>query len=223
MRIFAILAFLFCTFFPYALHAESGIATLLFRPAAESYTDQTTGLVFPSVIGEFTKNRVTMNKIPGIGTTVRYVNEMGPCADVYIFAPQADPEKAIPEDEFKLVFSSTSATICNLSKQGGTVQKVVQQSADDLKTDETVPHLKAFFRIESKTEPLDSLLIMARKGNRIIKIRISWSAGVQQEQDDSVSFANTVLQIIGNAMTQDKVDSYGKSIEKKEEKEHAGQ
>ena len=65
-----------------ALSAEA--QDIFLRPAMESFVDKDTLLVFPAQVDTFQKVRVRKNENPVFGTVVRYENEAGTCADVYI-------------------------------------------------------------------------------------------------------------------------------------------
>ena len=54
------------------------------RPAMEAFVDKDTLMVFPAQVDTFQKVRVRKNENPVFGTVVRYENETGSCADVYI-------------------------------------------------------------------------------------------------------------------------------------------
>ena len=60
------------------------------RPAMEEFVDKDTRLVFPAQIDTFQKVRVRKNENPVFGTVVRYENESGACADVYIYSLDTD-------------------------------------------------------------------------------------------------------------------------------------
>ena len=57
---------------------------IFLRPAMEAFVDKDTMLVFPAQVDTFQKVRVRKNENPVFGTVVRYENEDGTCADVYI-------------------------------------------------------------------------------------------------------------------------------------------
>ena len=54
------------------------------RPALEDFIDKDTKLGFPAIVDTVQKVRVRKNENPVFGTVVRYENEAGTCADVYI-------------------------------------------------------------------------------------------------------------------------------------------
>ena len=55
-------------------------------PKETPYADDATGAVFPARIGSFAKTNVTKNLNPYYGTVIRYANDYGSSADVYIYA-----------------------------------------------------------------------------------------------------------------------------------------
>ena len=63
---------------------SAGAQDIFLRPAMEAFVDKDTMLVFPAQVDTFQKVRVRKNENPVFGTVVRYENEAGTCADVYI-------------------------------------------------------------------------------------------------------------------------------------------
>ena len=86
------------------------------RPAMEAFVDKDTLLVFPAQIDTFQKVRVRKNENPVFGTVVRYENELGSCADVYIYSLDT-AAKPVQQDAYEKHCLETDQGILNLSAQ----------------------------------------------------------------------------------------------------------
>lgn len=145
-------------------------AAVFRRSAGESYRDAETGLVFPPRVGEYMKTRVCLNQDPVFGTKIRYENEAGDCADVYLYALDS-LGSPVGDAAFERHFQETRDSILNLPKQTRLVKDVAAKSMPDA---EAMPHA-ALFRIRGRDEEFDSLLFMALFHGRVVKVRLSAS------------------------------------------------
>ncbi len=151
-----------------SLSIPVGAAAVFRRSAGESYRDAETGLVFPSRVGEYLKTRVSLNQDPVFGTKIRYENEAGDCADVYLYALDSIGTP-VEETAFERHFQETRDSILNLPKQTRLVKNVAVKPMTNA---EAMPHA-ALFRIRGRDEEFDSLLFMALFRGRVVKVRIS--------------------------------------------------
>ena len=147
---------------------ESSAALVFRRSAGESYRDAETGLTFPPQIGEYSKTRVCLNQDPVFGSKIRYENEAGDCADVYLYALDSFGNP-VDQESFEQHFRDTRDSILRLPKQSKLVKEV---SSKHLPPFDSFPHC-ALFRIRAEDEEFDSLLYMALVRGRIVKVRLS--------------------------------------------------
>ena len=89
------------------------------RPAMEEFIDKDTRLVFPAQVDTFQKVRVRKNENPVFGTVVRYENELGSCADVYIYSLDTSA-KPVPQELFEKITNEYNLkTFHSVSLTGG--------------------------------------------------------------------------------------------------------
>ena len=93
------------------------------RPALEDFIDKDTKLVFPAIVETFQKVRVRKNENPVFGTVVRYENESGTCADVYIYSLDTGAKEVSPDD-FEKHFQETDQGILKLAEQNARIKAV---------------------------------------------------------------------------------------------------
>ena len=148
------------------------------RPALEDFIDKDTKLVFPAIVDTFQKVRVRKNENPVFGTVVRYENEAGTCADVYIYSLDTGA-KEVRADEFEKHFQETDQGILKLAQQNSRIKSVSRLEAPDRKT--PGPGREARYRIDSLPDPMDSVLYLALYRGKLVKLRVSYAPDDKDE------------------------------------------
>jgi hypothetical protein len=149
------------------------------RPAGEIYLDPEINIAFPASISRFRKKEVIRSFNPMIGTTVRYTDPDGNCADVYIYL-HPESEKKITEESLKSHFAVVKQTILYLPSKGASVKKseLLRESGikifPDQKTTESISGYQAAFWISTgeNVAYISHLMIFPFK-EKIIKLRMS--------------------------------------------------
>ena len=148
------------------------------RPALEDFIDKDTKLVFPAIVDTFQKVRVRKNENPVFGTVVRYENEAGTCADVYIYSLDTGA-KAVRADEFEKHFQETDQGILKLAEQNASIKAVSRLETPDRKV--PGPGREACYRIDSVPDPMDSILYLALYRGKLVKLRVSYAPDDKDE------------------------------------------
>jgi len=164
------------------------------RPALEDFIDKDTKLVFPAIIDTFQKVRVRKNENPVFGTVVRYENESGTCADVYIYSLDTGA-KEVRRDEFEKHFRETDEGILKLAEQNVKIKAV---SRIEKPARETTPGdgREAYYRIESTAAPMDSVLYLALYRGKLVKLRVSYSPDDAEEAGHADKFIDFVAAML---------------------------
>lgn len=162
------------------------------RPAMESFVDKDTLLVFPAQVDTFQKVRVRKNENPVFGTVVRYENEAGTCADVYIYSLDTGA-KPVRRDMFEKHCQETDRDILNLSA-GNPKIKAVHLDAPGRKAPEG--GYEMFYRIQNGSTQMDSVLYLALYKGKLVKVRISYSPEDTDEIDHAVLFIDFVAAML---------------------------
>jgi len=158
------------------------------RPAMEAFVDKDTLLVFPAQIDTFQKVRVRKNENPVFGTVVRYENELGSCADVYIYSLDT-AAKPVQQDAYEKHCLETDQGILNLSAQNPKI-KVEHLEAPGRKTPEG--GYEMFYRIQNGSTQMDSVLYLALYKGKLVKVRISYSPEDTEEPVHADLFIDAV-------------------------------
>ena len=162
------------------------------RPALESFVDKDTLLVFPAQVDTFQKVRVRKNENPVFGTVVRYENESGTCADVYIYSLDTGA-KPVRRDMFEKHCQETDQDILNLSASNPKI-KAVHLDMPDRKAPEG--GYEMFYRIQNGSTQMDSVLYLALYKGKLVKVRISYSPEDTDEINHAVLFIDFVAAIL---------------------------
>ena len=173
-----------------ALSAEA--QDVFLRPAMEEFVDKDTRLVFPAQIDTFQKVRVRKNENPVFGTVVRYENELGSCADVYIYSLDT-AAKPVPQEMFEKHCKETDQGILNLSEQN---PKIKVEHLDDAGRKAPEGGFEAFYRIQNGSTQMDSVLYLALYKGKLIKIRISFSPDDSEEPVHATLFIDSVAAML---------------------------
>ena len=167
------------------------------RPAMEEFVDKDTRLVFPAQIDTFQKVRVRKNENPVFGTVVRYENELGSCADVYIYSLDTTA-KPVLQETFEKHCKETDQGIMNLSAQNPKI-KVDRLDAAGRKAPEG--GFEAFYRIQNGSTQMDSVLYLALYKGKLIKVRISYSPEDNEEPVHAGLFIDAVAAMLNKEKT----------------------
>ena len=163
------------------------------RPALEDFIDKDTKLVFPALIDTFQKVRVRKHENPVFGTVVRYENESGTCADVYIYSLDTGA-KEVTGDEFVKHFQETDEGILKMAEQNAKIKSVSRIEKPARKTPGS--GREAYYRIESTTAPMDSVLYLALYRGKLVKLRVSVSPDDAEEAGHADTFVDFVAAML---------------------------
>lgn len=162
------------------------------RPAMEAFVDKDTLLVFPAQVDSFQKVRVRKNENPVFGTVVRYENELGTCADVYIYSLDTGA-KPVGRDTFEKHCQETDRGILDLHAQN---QRITAEHIDAPGRKTPDGGFEAHYRILNGSTPMDSVLFLALYKGKIIKIRISYSPEDKDESAQAGLFIDVVAAML---------------------------
>ena len=162
------------------------------RPAMEDFVDKDTRLVFPAQIDTFQKVRVRKNENPVFGTVVRYENESGSCADVYIYSLDTNA-KPVQRDMFEKHCRETDQGIMDLSGQN---PKIAVAHLDAPERKAPADGFEAYYRIRNGSTPMDSVLYLALYKGKLVKIRVSYSPEDEEELTHSRLFIDFVASML---------------------------
>ena len=169
LSICSVLLLVFCVFAETAEH----------RPAGEHYLDPEIKVTFPAEIRNFRKQEVIRSFNPMVGTTIRYSDSDGNCADVYIYLhPKAELE--ISEAQLELHFQELKKAVLSLPEKGMSVKKseMIRESGIRIAQPSGKQNLvnghQAVFWIttEGNVAQLSHLILFPFRG-KIIKLRMS--------------------------------------------------
>jgi len=166
---------------------------IFLRPAMESFVDKDTLLVFPAQIDSFQKVRVRKNENPVFGTVVRYENEAGTCADVYIYSLDTGA-KPVQQDMYEKHCEETDQGILNMSAQNPKITSVVHIDAPGRKPPEGGYEMR--YRIRNGATQMDSVLYLALYRGKLIKVRISYSPEDADEAVHACLFIDAVAAML---------------------------
>ena len=180
-----------------ALSAEA--QDIFLRPAMESFVDKDTLLVFPAQVDTFQKVRVRKNENPVFGTVVRYENEAGTCADVYIYSLDTGA-KPVQQDMYEKHCGETDEGILNMSAQNPKITSVVHVEAPERKA--PAGGYEKQYRIQNGATQMDSILYLALYHGKLVKIRISYSPEDLDESAHAYTFIDAVAAMLNREKTE---------------------
>ena len=166
---------------------------IFLRPAMESFVDKDTGLEFPAIVGTFQKVRVRKNENPVFGTVVRYENEAGTCADVYIYSLDTGA-KAVRQDMFEKHCRETDEGILKMSENNRNIKSVKHIEAPERKAPET--GFEAHYSILNGTVQMDSVLYLALYRGKLVKVRVTYFPEDADEKRHAGLFVDAVCAIL---------------------------
>ena len=141
---------------------------ILRRPASESFLEEATGILFPSRVDTFEKVMVRVNPDLRTGTDIAYENESGALADVYVYRPSDGP---LTEEAFLKHAKDTLSRIANMAARSKIIRNVTQLHGEPFPFRDGV--CAGIYRIKLEKEDLISRVYLLRRGDRIIKIRVT--------------------------------------------------
>ncbi len=169
------------------------------RPAMEAFVDKDTLLVFPAQVDTFQKVRVRKNENPVFGTVVRYENETGSCADVYIYSLDTGA-KPVQQDMYEKHCQETDQGILNLSAQNS---KISVEHISAPGRNEPPDGFEAFYRIRNGSTQMDSVLYLALYKGKLVKVRISYSPEDAEEPVHAGLFIDAVAAMLNKEKAAD--------------------
>ena len=169
------MTFCFCA----GISAAPDVATL---PKDTPYTDDATGMVFPAKIGKFTKTGVTKNLNPYYGTAIRYANDYGSSADVYIYALDMKGEK-LTAGRALAHYGAVRKNIEQLTGKSVPLGDITVLAESDLRIfppagkgqpESVLTGRRCSFSFSLGEDPFFSELLIFPSGTRIVKVRITY-------------------------------------------------
>jgi hypothetical protein len=169
------------------------------RPAMEAFVDKDTLLVFPAQVDTFQKVRVRKNENPVFGTVVRYENELGSCADVYIYSLDTGA-KPVQQDMYEKHCQETDQGILTLSAQN---PKISVEHISVPGRNAPPGGFEAFYRIRNGSTQMDSVLYLALYKGKLVKVRISYSPEDIEEPVHAGLFIDAVAAMLNKEKAAD--------------------
>ena len=170
-------------------------------PKDAAYADDETGAVFPARIGNFTKTSVTKNLNPYYGTVIRYANDYGASADVYIYSLDLKSAKLTAEQRLRH-YDEVKTNISHLTGKSAPLGEVVilgeftLQAPEDtvrkLALDSAMVGKRCSFSFSIGEDPFFSELVIFSIGSKIVKLRVTFSREITAEKGNALLFLNTV-------------------------------
>lgn len=169
------------------------------RPAMETFIDKETGLEFPAIVDTFQKVRVRKNENPVFGTVVRYENEAGTCADVYIYSLDTGA-KAVSRDTFEKHCRETDLGILDMSSKSRNIQSVKHIEVSGRKAPEN--GFEAHYRIQNGSVQMDSVLFLGLYRGKLVKVRVSYFP----EDSDEAAHAGLFIDAVSAMLNKNKAE-----------------
>ena len=173
---------------------------IFLRPAMESFVDKDTGLEFPAIVDTFQKVRVRKNENPVFGTVVRYENEAGTCADVYIYSLDTGA-KAVRQDMFEKHCRETDEGILKMSENNRNIKSVNHIEVPERKAPET--GFEAHYSIRNGTVQMDSILYLALYRGKLVKVRVTYFPEDNDEKRHACIFVDAVCAMLNRNKTEE--------------------
>jgi len=173
---------------------------IFLRPAMESFIDKETGLEFPAIVDSFQKVRVRKNENPVFGTVVRYENEAGTCADVYIYSLDTGA-KAVSQDMFEKHFQETDLGILDMPSKNRNIQSVKHIEIPGRKAPGN--SFEAHYQIQNGSTKMDSILYLALYRGKLVKIRVTFFPENSDESDHAFRFIDAVSAMLNKNKAED--------------------
>ncbi len=170
---------------------------ITFLPKNEAYTEPVTGALFPAAApGGYAKNQVSRHLNPVYGTVIRYSNENGACADVYVYSLDTGAKPITPE-QMDAHYAEVKKTILDLPGKKGPVSSV--SVVEDLIFQDR-PDIRGtlFLMGVGEEETFSALVLFLCKG-KIVKLRVSYPTDRIEEKAEANAFIREIIGIFGDA------------------------
>lgn len=161
----------------------------VYLPGNAAFTEEHTGVVFPAVIGSFTKSEVRKNPNPVIGTLIRYAGNRGGCsADVFVYALSEKPRKISPED-LRKHYAEAQAQIRNLPEKSGQTETAEDSGESEWIHDGQLRALQGIWQLRLSGETYRSELLLFPQDGYMVKLRITAPAESPEALRDMRQFS----------------------------------
>ena len=177
---------------------SAGAQDVFLRPAMEEFVDKDTRLVFPAQVDTFQKVRVRKNENPVFGTVVRYENEAGTCADVYIYSLDTGAKEVLP-DVFEKHFVETDQDIMKMPALN---PKIKVEPIDVEGRKPSPGGREAHYRIQNGSTQMDSILFLALYRGKLVKLRISYAPDDKDEATGAYRFIDAIAALLDKGKTE---------------------
>ena len=170
-------------------------------PKETPYADDATGAVFPARIGSFAKTNVTKNLNPYYGTVIRYANDYGSSADVYIYALDLKTVN-LSAEQWRKHYDEVKGNITHLTGKSVPLGEIAVLEEFTMKVpDEIVKKQmlasdlagrRCSFSFSIGEDPFFSELVIFPVGSRIVKLRVTYSREITSEKANALKFLEAV-------------------------------
>ena len=180
------------------LTAGSGFAktTKTVLPQDASFSDENTGVVFPTALGAFRKTEIRINSNPVIGTRIQYSgNRRGCIADIYIYALSERSEQ-ITEPEFREHYRHLREAVLELKKISPTIEEVESRGQWQFFPRKDNVVWRELFSIRTDgEESFHSEMVLIHCGDRIVKLRIAVPSSEKEAVEEAKQFITAFLKL----------------------------
>lgn len=145
----------------------------VYLPENTAFTEEQTGVVFPAVIGSYTKSEVRKNPNPVMGTLIRFAGNRGGCtADVFVYTLSENPQKISPED-LRKHYGEVEKQIRNLPEKSEQTEAVENTGESEWVHDGQLRALHGVWQIRLAGESFQSEILLFPRGGYMVKLRIT--------------------------------------------------
>ena len=187
---------LLCLFL--CLTAGAGLAktTKTVLPQDTSFSDENTGVVFPTALGAFRKTEIRINSNPVVGTRIQYSgNRIGCMADIYIYALSERSEQ-ITEPEFLEHYRQLREAVLGLKKHSSKVEEVESAGRWRFSPRKNCVVWRELFYIHTDgEETYHSEMVLIHCGDRIVKLRIAVPSSQKEAVEEAKQFITGFLKL----------------------------
>ncbi len=171
---------------------------ITFLPKNEAYTEPVTGALFPAAApGGYAKNQVSRHLNPVYGTVIRYSNENGACADVYVYSLDTGA-RPVTQEQMDAHYAEVRKTILDLPEKNGPVSSVSVVEEKMLFQDRPDIRGTLFLMGVGEEETFSALVLFLCKG-KIVKLRVSYPTDRTEEKAEANAFIQEIIGIFADA------------------------